>query len=448
MDQLTVIAAKIRIFFEEKLCEKLPELIEKANEGDLLGLEEQLWGSVASLYGLIASEALQASARASESTLREKARQSGLRKLEWRTMQVQIKTGHYVAVPGLYAKQAPKGWRAPRHLLCSHWKLLKGATPAYYGTAGLFGVLCPSFEVASHVLGHLGIRQNRDRLQKLAGALAQHCKDAQPELALKKGETLRGKRVLIGIDGGRTRMREYTGQANKAGNPKFSTPWMEPKMFVVEVLDDKGQIERSELPIYGCRFGDDELISLLMDHLKALGIRHAKQVQVVADGAAWIWNRVKKRLRALGVAAKKIVETVDYFHAAEYVHSIAAALPGKLKARSARILRDFKKWLWQGQIEKIIEKCREYFARPSQEIARWINYLDKHKERMRYAELRSGKLACGSGVIESGIRRVINLRFKNASAFWHPENVEALYFLRGILLSYRWDIFMGNLMRQ
>lgn len=52
----------------------------------------------------------------------------------------------------------------------------------------------------------LGIVHNRDRLQKLTGALARHCKGRQAGLSLKKGETLRGKRVLIGIDGGRTRM--------------------------------------------------------------------------------------------------------------------------------------------------------------------------------------------------------------------------------------------------
>ncbi len=55
---------------------------------------------------------------------------------------------------------------------------------------------------------------------------------------------------------------------------------------------------------------------------------------------------------------------------------------------------------------------------------------------------------CGSGIIESGIRHVINLRFKNASAFWKKENVEGLYFLRGILLSFRWNIMMDNLVYQ
>ena len=54
---------------------------------------------------------------------------------------------------------------------------------------------------------------------------------------------------------------------------------------------------------------------------------------------------------------------------------------------------------------------------------------------------------CGSGIIESGIRRIINLRFKNSPAFWKQENVERLFFLRGILLSFRWKTMMNNLVK-
>lgn len=55
---------------------------------------------------------------------------------------------------------------------------------------------------------------------------------------------------------------------------------------------------------------------------------------------------------------------------------------------------------------------------------------------------------CGSGIIESGIRRIINLRFKNASTFWKVDIVENLYFLRAVLLAKRWDLFINNLVKQ
>lgn len=444
MEQLTI-TAKIAVFTQERITDQIENFVEGVKNGGLHSFEEGFSKAMVDLYNLVVEEVLRIAAERSMPIMEAKAREQRLGKLEKRPMGVQIKTGHYVSVVGLYAKKVPAQFQGSRHLLASHWKMLKGASPSYYGVVCMFSVLCPSFEVACHILEAQGIKHNRDRVQELSKALARHCKSRQAALSRAKGETLRGKRVLIGVDGGRTRMRQYTGEKNAAGNAKFLTPWMEPKMFVIDILDEEGNIERTELPIYGCLFGDDELVDLLAEHLQGLEIQHAKQVQIVADGAPWIWNRIKDRLISLGLSAKKIIETVDYYHASQYIHKIVAELPQKLAKQSASILRNFKQWLWEGKIEVIVEKCRQYFKRPSQEISRYIGYLDKNKNRMLYAEFRDKKLVCGSGIIESGIRRVINLRFKNASAFWKPENVEGLYFLRGILLAYRWKILITNL---
>jgi hypothetical protein len=64
---------------------------------------------------------------------------------------------------------------------------------------------------------------------------------------------------------------------------------------------------------------------------------------------------------------------------------------------------------------------------------------------MQYADYESNGLMRGSGIVESAIRRIINLRFKNASTFWLPENVEKLYFLRAALVAGRWNIVMDNI---
>lgn len=444
MDQCTS-ETKIQRFFEKELREELGEYIEQCKSGDLLSFEDNLWQFTLGIYNSIASLVLSLTSKELEEELKEKARAIGLRKLESRQVKVQIRTGYYVKVQGLYARQVPRGYPGKRQLLSAHWKLLRGASPSYYSTVCLFSVVSPSFEVASHILSVQGVEHNRDRLQKLCYALGQHCKDHQAKLSQGPGETLKGKRVLIGIDGGRTRMREYTGSKNEAGNARFKTPWMEPKMFVIEVLDEHGNLDRSELPLYGCLFGDDELFDLLDQHLKGLDIDQAQQVQIVADGAPWIWNRVKQRLLDLGLEAHKIVETVDFYHASEYVHKIVAGLGRKLKKKANSILQQFKQWLWEGDIQSIVEQCDQYFTKPNPDIKRYIGYLDKNKDRMTYQLFRGQNLVCGSGVIESGIRRVINLRFKNASAFWNPKNVEMLYFLRATLLAFRWNILINNL---
>ena len=447
MEPLTT-SAKISFSIKKAIENNESKFIEQLNKGDLYGFEESLFQLFQSMYNLAAETYMSVSARQSEAAQRAKAAGKRLGKLVRRPVKVQLRTGHYVEVEGLYAKKAPPQHKGSRHALHLHWKVMRGASPAYYSQACLFSVLCPSFEVASQVLEIQGVRHNRDRIKELTRHLANHCKGRQAALSRAPGESLCGKRVVIGIDGGRTRTRQYNGKANKKGNATFDTPWVEPKMFVIDVLKDDGQVDWSCLPIYGTLFGDDELMALLGEHLAGLQIARARQVQVVADGSPWIWNRVRAMLEKLGVRPEDITEMLDYYHASEYVGKIVSGLPKKFSKQAAELSSMFKEWIWTGNIEAIVDKCEEIFASPSKEIVRYVGYFQNNESRMHYADYQANKLMCGSGIIESGIRRVINLRFKNASAFWKRENVESLYFLRGTLLSFRWKIMMNNLICQ
>lgn len=446
MEYLTT-SAKITSFTKEHIVDQLGTYLEGLKNGGLYEFEEGLSKVMTGLYNLIVGEVLVTAAEQSVPLLEAKACAQRLGKLEKRPMSVQLKTGHYVQVEGLYAKKAPLQFEGSRHLLASHWKMLKGASPSYYSSVCMLSVLSPSFEVAGKVLDLQGVAYNMDRLQQLTRHVARHCRPRQAELTRDVGESLKDVSVVIGIDGGRTRMREYKGEKNAKGNATFKTPWKEPKVFVIDVLNEDGTVDRTRLPIYGCLFGDDELMALLASHLKGLEIGKAKVVQIVADGAPWIWNRVYNMLIGLGVQADKIVETVDYFHACQYVHKIVQGLPKKFTRQSTSLLKTFKQWLWEGNAKAIVEKCRELFKRPSKEITTFIGYLDKNQKRMQYADYQDKRLMCGSGIIESGIRRIINLRFKNSSAFWKQSNVEDLYFLRGILLAFRWNTLIMNLVK-
>ena len=64
---------------------------------------------------------------------------------------------------------------------------------------------------------------------------------------------------------------------------------------------------------------------------------------------------------------------------------------------------------------------------------------------MQYAQFRAKGLPCGSGHVESAIRRVINLRLKAPGTFWLKEMAECFLFLRSQVISGRWKIFMDNL---
>ncbi len=74
-----------------------------------------------------------------------------------------------------------------------------------------------------------------------------------------------------------------------------------------------------------------------------------------------------------------------------------------------------------------------------------LGYFSKRPNLFNYSYLREQKLPCGSGVVESAIRRIINLRFKAPSSFWIPKNVDKLIFLRGVFLAGRWNLLIQNL---
>jgi len=320
-------------------------------------------------------------------------------------------------------------YKKSRHLLANYWTIISNGSIGYIDKVCMSSVLCPSYSIANQMLTNLGIHQGTSRVRKLTNAVGNYCKEKEVGLTLKSGENLEGKRVIIGIDGGRTRTRVYKKTSTKKGNLEYRTPWREPKLFVIHVIDKNGQLEHGQKPIYGCRFEENDMLLLLEQYLVKLEISKCGEIQILADGAPWIWNNVKPMLLKLGVEKSRIVETLDYYHAIGYVHSLIKNLPLRYgEDKREELLLQFKQWLWTGKSDKIASKCNELYKRPNKLVKRWIKYLDKHRNKTQYADYQGNKLMSGSGIIESGIRRIINLRFKSPGIFWYDDNVENLFF--------------------
>ena len=109
------------------------------------------------------------------------------------------------------------------------------------------------------------------------------------------------------------------------------------------------------------------------------------------------------------------------------------------------LLEKFLNWFWEGQAGKIAQYCRKIFKYSNELSDRYMAYLEKYENRMQYTDCKEDNLMCGSGIVDSGVRRIINLRFKNTSTFWAAPTVEKLYFLRAAVLAKRWDIVIQNL---
>ena len=100
---------------------------------------------------------------------------------------------------------------------------------------------------------------------------------------LPAGNEFADKRVAVGIDGGRVRVRtvvENSRVSGKMKRKKFQIEWREPKVVILFETDEKGRMVKGSRPVIdGTLQGPDALIELVAFHLHRLGAAEAKLVR-------------------------------------------------------------------------------------------------------------------------------------------------------------------------
>jgi DNA polymerase III epsilon subunit-like protein len=261
---------------------------------------------------------------------------------------------------------------------------------------------------------------------------------------------LAGKRVVVGLDGGRLRLRIYKKRPDETQTRRYSTDQCEPKLFAIYTIDEKGNKERKGEVLYdGTLQCTAELFTLLKLRLKQLGIQQADLLVIVGDGARWIWNGVPELRKDLELTHIRVIEIVDWGHAAGKLMS-PAKVGLQQQQRQQKWFKRMRTFLKQGEINKIITALQELDqSNDTDEVIRTtIQYFQTHKTRMQYDKFRAEGLPIGSGVIESGVRRIVNLRLKGSSIFWLPEHAEEILYLRCQVKSGRWIPFVKSVLTQ
>ena len=254
---------------------------------------------------------------------------------------------------------------------------------------------------------------------------------------------LKGKRVMVGIDGGRIRERvaKPGRRSAETGHHRFEAPWREPKLFTIYVVDEAGKATDTFRPVYDGTMGDcDAAFVMLTGYLKVMGAHQAKELVFLGDGARWIWDRIDPLVAAIGIESAKVTQVVDWLHAVETLEEVADARVAWPEGERARWLKRAKDLLHTGSIDKLLGHFDELaIGLRAAAVNKHRDYFDSNERRMQYDTFVRHQLPIGSGAIESAIRRVVNMRLKGNSTFWRIENAEAMLMLRSYLKSGRFD---------
>src|SRR6266436_3890049 len=327
-------------------------------------------------------------------------------------------------------------------------------SPATRAEVALHVVQAASYREAAAMLARRGLACDVSSLVRISTATAEasiRLRDAALAAALRvpvpRDGPLAGKRVRVSLDGGRVRLRRtHRGRKTAKGRHGVATPWREPRVLVIDILDDQGQPDRLRLPLYDVLIGNaDAVWALLIGYSRLLGAAYADVVAFIADGAEWICKRVEPLRTLAEIPAAKLVEVLDFYHASQYLSETLATCRTMPKAQRHTLYKRLRHALrHQSDGVEVVQEALRALAitHRSKAIPRALSYLETHAHRLRYVTLEACKLPIGSGQVESAVRRVVNLRFKAPGSFWTETTVSGLMHLRAAFKAGRWDEIM------
>ena len=295
------------------------------------------------------------------------------------------------------------------------------------------------FATAARLLGHLaGIRLTVKRVERAAEAsgTAKAAAD-RGRAALITARTLvplppspLPDKLYACIDGTGVPVtaKEAAGRDGKGEDGRARTREVKLAVFFTQdKLDDEGYPVRD--PGSSSYLATFEPASVFAGLVQAEGIRrgagHVRQLTILGDGAAWIWNTV---------AAKFPEATciVDLYHARQHLHDLARLLEFMLGDHTDEWLAARLEDLDHGDIDGICTAARVYplTGVKKDELDTALGYFENNAPRMRYKWFRSRGLFVGSGVVEAGCKAVIGQRLKSSGMRWTVAGADAIAALR------------------
>ena len=218
--------------------------------------------------------------------------------------------------------------------------------------------------------------------------------------------------------------------------PLVGGEWAEVKTLAVGTVDTAGTAVHTRDLSYFSRLCDAETFTrLAMVETHRRGTSLADVVVTVNDGAEWCQG-------FCDVVRPDAVRILDFAHAAGYVSAAAQAVYGPgTTACSEWVARQLHE-LRHGDPDGVVASLRQLGLAATGEaaavVATSLNYLEKRREQINYAEYELLGLPVGSGCVESACKLLVEVRLKGSGMHWARAHVNPMLALRTIACNDRW----------
>jgi hypothetical protein len=164
------------------------------------------------------------------------------------------------------------------------------------------------------------------------------------------------------------------------------------------------------------------------------GAERARQLTILGDGAAWIWNLAAQHFPAA-------TQIVDLYHAREHLHELGKIIEFMLGTGYNDWLAERLTELDHGDIPAILAAARALplATRKARDRDKALHYFETNAHRMHYAWYRGHGLFIGSGTVEAGCKSVVGQRLKLSGMRWTEHGATGILTLRCQEASNRWD---------
>ncbi len=292
------------------------------------------------------------------------------------------------------------------------------------------------YGAASRDLAEYGAIQIDERqIQRVVQQIGPAC---EPWLASQPSSAKAVPIVYVTCDGTGTPMRKDELQGRKGRQEDGSAKTREVKLgavFTQHQVDEKGRPMRDhDSTTYVASFQSADSFGLLLrDEARRRAVGAAKQVIFLSDGAAWAEETARQCFAGA-------VSILDFYHAAQRVHQLAALHPDE---QPKKLASRWIKLLLKDQVAQVISQAKALqdsspgLSDPDDNLG----FLERHQHRMKYGSYRKKGWFIGSGVIEAGCKNVVGKRLKQSGMFWSESGATCVLNFRTLLLSRRFDAF-------